>query len=67
MEQHWNGSLLGSVAEVLRWAGTLTGSKRAFEQALVLPLHHELTPRDQQEVASAVQAALAPGVQSCAG
>jgi Rhodopirellula transposase DDE domain len=24
LEQHWNGTLLGSVAEVLRWAGTMT-------------------------------------------
>ena len=24
LEQHWNGALLGSVADVLRWAGTMT-------------------------------------------
>jgi len=24
LEQHWNGTLLHSVAEVLRWAGTMT-------------------------------------------
>jgi perosamine synthetase len=54
-----------------RWSGTLAGSKRAFEQALVLPLHHALVPEDQVDVATAVRSALtqnAPrGVQSCAG
>jgi dTDP-4-amino-4,6-dideoxygalactose transaminase len=50
-----------------RWSGSLQGSTRAFEQALVLPLHHGLTHRDQEEVASAVRTALVQGVQSCAG
>jgi hypothetical protein len=27
LEQHWNGSLLQSVADVLRWAGTMTWRK----------------------------------------
>ncbi|AWM38490.1 hypothetical protein C1280_16840 [Gemmata obscuriglobus] len=24
LERHWNGALLSSVADVLRWAGTMT-------------------------------------------
>jgi perosamine synthetase len=53
-----------------RWAGSLASSKRAFEQALVLPLHHGLTEAQQTEVATALRAAVthrAGGVQSCAG
>ena len=41
-----------------RWSGSLAGSKRAFERALVLPLHHALAPGDQEEVARTVRAAL---------
>ena len=54
-----------------RWFGTLEGSRRAFDQALVLPLHHALVPGDQEEVARAVRTALKAnaleGVQACAG
>jgi perosamine synthetase len=53
-----------------RWSGSLLGSERAFEQALVLPLHHGLTTSDQQEVATTLWSALtqpALGVPSCAG
>ncbi len=54
-----------------RWAGTLAGSKLAFAQALVLPLYHALTPKDQIDVVACVRAALTEhaqlGVKSCAG
>lgn len=36
LEKHWNGTLLHSVAEVLRWAGTMTWRK-------VRPLIREIT------------------------
>lgn len=36
LEQHWNGTLLSSVGEVLRWAGTMTWRK-------IHPLIRELT------------------------
>lgn len=54
-----------------RWSGALSGSKRAFEQALVLPLHHALAPGDPEEVAHSLRSALASSVlgggASCAG
>lgn len=53
-----------------RWAMSLAGSKQAFEQALVLPLHHAMTPSLQAEVALTVRSALTQraleGVQACA-
>jgi len=54
-----------------RWAGSLAGSKQAFEEALVLPLHHALLPGDQEQVARAVRTALSAldmgGIAKCAG
>lgn len=56
-----------------RWAGSLTGSARAFERCLALPLHHALTPADQEEVARALRAAArrtagaGEGGRRCAG
>lgn len=43
LEQHWNGSLLHSVAEVLRWAGTMTWRK-------IQPIVREVTTLYQRGV-----------------
>jgi transposase len=43
LEQHWNGTLLHSVAEVLRWAGTMTWRK-------IHPLIREITTIYQRGV-----------------
>lgn len=40
--------------EFCRWSGTLHGSKQAFEEALALPLHHDLSAPEQEEVVAAL-------------
>jgi dTDP-4-amino-4,6-dideoxygalactose transaminase len=53
-----------------RWAGALSGSRQAFDEALVLPLHHALLPGDQDDVVRAVRTELiaaAGGRDRCAG
>lgn len=37
-----------------RWAGGLSGSAQAFDQALALPLHHGVSESDQREVVAAL-------------
>ena len=37
-------------SETCRWHGSLKGSATAFDQALVLPLHHQVQPEQQDEV-----------------
>jgi dTDP-4-amino-4,6-dideoxygalactose transaminase len=41
-----------------RWNGSLSGSAQAFAEALVLPLHHGVSPEDQDEVVAALRSAI---------
>jgi dTDP-4-amino-4,6-dideoxygalactose transaminase len=46
--------------EPWRSAATLSHSERAQEECILLPLFHQLTPDEQQLVASSLRAALVP-------
>ena len=41
-----------------RWHGSLAGSATAFDQALVLPLHHHIQPAQQDEVVRTLEVCL---------